>query len=300
MFSSKAFLAPMAGITDPAFRLLCHNLGAGLTTTDLVSVNSIAAKGTELIEYSEKETPRAIQLFGNDPGLTEEAVKKVSKNFDIIDFNIGCPAKKITQAEAGAALLEKPERLREIFKALTSTKTTATIKMRTGVKEHGRHIEIARIAEEEGISMITLHARTLKQGYSGKADWEQIKRLKEAVNIPVIGNGDIRSPEDAKRMMEETGCDYVMIGRAAMGNPYIFRQVDDYLRKGDYEGLSEKKKLSYFMEYLRLAEDFPIKFADIKEHAMKYTKGTEGGAGLRDEITRAESIDDIKRILTTP
>ena len=246
-FSSKAFLAPMAGISDPACRLLCKEAGAGLVITELTSIHAILAKEKELsqksesitnfIEFSEKERPVSVQLFGHDINTAVKAAQIVEPFFDIIDFNMGCPAPHITNTMAGAALLEKPEHVEKLFSKLVSAvNKPVTLKIRAGISNDNCYLykPIAKIAENCGVQMITLHARTLKQGYSGTANWQLIKELKDMVNIPVVGNGDIAKPEDAKRMIDETGCDYVMIGRAAMGNPYIFRQVNEYLETGSY------------------------------------------------------------------
>ena len=281
----------MAGITDPAFRLLCNELGAGLCVTELTSVNSIVSK--RMIEFSKKEKPRSVQLFGNNISLTVKAAKILEKDFDMIDFNMGCPSPKITQQEAGAALLQKEAHVRKLFTSLVkAVKIPITLKLRTGIDKPDKYLKIAKIAEECGISMITLHARTLKQGYSGKADWSCIKKLKESVKIPVVGNGDVETPEDAKRMIEETKCDYVMIGRAVRGNPYIFKQINDYLKTGKYK---KENQIKYFKKYLKYTKDFNIKFPDIRGHAMHYTKGMEGGAELRSKMSKVKDISELKK-----
>src|SRR3989338_3387259 len=197
-FSSKAFLAPMAGVSDPALRLLCKELGAGLVVTEFTNIHAIVAKETQLqqisqfIEFSEKERPLSIQLFGSDLVALEKAVKIVSPHFDIIDYNMGCPAPHITEQMACSALLQEPELTRKIFRTMVSSTTKPiTIKIRAGITQPNKWQEIATIAEQEGISMITFHPRTVKQGYSGKSDWELIKQLKQQVSIPVVGNGDI-------------------------------------------------------------------------------------------------------------
>ena len=297
-FTSKVFLAPMMNITDPAFRLLCKENGAGLVYTELTSINSIVAKEKEIknfLEFSDKERPIAIQLFGSDKDLLVKAAKIVEPYFDIIDYNMGCPSAKVTKQMAGAALLQKPEIVRELLGSLVkAVKKPVTLKIRAGVNKPDKFLEIGKIAEESGISMITLHARTLEQGYSGKADWTLIKKLKKSVKIPVVGNGDIETPEDAKRMFKETGCDYVMIGRAAKGNPFIFKQVNDFLDKGSYE---KYDRIVAFKEYLKYAEKFNINFAAVRGQAMHFTKGMKGGAELRCKISRIESLEELKKIL---
>ena len=302
-FKKKAFLAPMAGLTDPAFRLLCSEIGAGLTITELTSIHSIIAKKNEIknfVQYSEKEKPRSVQIFGNNIKLSVEASKILEKHFDMIDINLGCPAPHITQQMAGAALLQKPEHMKKMFKSIVkNVDIPITVKMRTGVNDDSCFLKISKIAEESGIEMITLHARTVKQGYSGKANWDLIKKLKENVSIPVVGNGDINHAEDAKNMLKETKCDYVMIGRATRGNPFIFKQVNDLIENGNYNEISLKNKIKYFQKYLDYSKNFNVKFSDIKVHAMYYTKGIDGGAKLRNEMAKSKNIEEINNILNS-
>ena len=309
-FSSPIFFAPMAGVSDPALRLLCHELGAGLVVTELTSIHAIIAKEKELsglgkeiydfLQFSEKERPVSVQLFGSDVELLSRAAKIVEPYFDMIDYNMGCPAPHITCQMAGAALLQKPEMTRAIFRTLVLSVTKpVTLKMRSGVKNSNRmlFLEIARIAEEEGISMITLHPRTVEQGYSGKADWSLIKLLKQNVRIPVCGNGDVETPEDVKRMFDETGCDYVMVGRSACKNPFFFSQVNSYLSSGRYDVISFEDRLRYFWKYLDYASQFTINFANIKMQAMNFTKGSVGGARVRESLMFVKTIDELRSAL---
>ncbi|MEO9309230.1 MAG: tRNA dihydrouridine synthase DusB [Nitrososphaera sp.] len=304
-FPSRAFLAPMAGVSDVALRLLCKEMGAGLVITELTSIHAIVAKERQLrqenkqinefIEFSQKEKPIAIQLFGSDLEALEKAAKIVEPHFDLIDYNMGCPAPHITQQMAGGALLQNENLTRKIFHVLVSSvKKPVTLKMRAGVENQHVFKKIARIAQKEGIQMITLHARTVKQGYSGKADWRLIKELKETVDIPVVGNGDITTPEHAKQMIEQTGCDYIMIGRGAMGNPFIFKQINDYLSTASYEKFHSDYKIKVFCKYLDYADSYKIKFANMKQQAMRFTKGLVGGAQLRSQIMNAHTIDELK------
>jgi len=264
-FSSKAFLAPMAGVSDPALRLQCKQMGAGLVVTEFTNIHSIIAKEKQLkenmqtiqkfIEYSEQERPLSVQLFGSDLFALEKAAKIVEPYFDIIDYNMGCPAPHVTKQMAGGALLQEVNLTQQIFQTLVNAvKKPVTLKIRSGVTDASKFLfrEIAEIAEDEGIQMITLHPRTVNQGYSGNADWTMIKELKEISNIPIVGNGDIVTPEDAKIMIDKTNCDYVMIGRGAMGNPFLFEQINDYLETNTYKEYSFHDKLDSFFNYLHL------------------------------------------------
>jgi len=310
-FSSRAFLAPMAGVSDPALRLQCKKMGAGLVVTEFTSIHSIVAKEkqlkdhmkkiTEFIEYSDQERPLSIQLFGSDLSVLEQAAKIVEPYFDIIDYNMGCPAPHITQQMAGGALLQQTNLTQQIFQTLVSAvKKPVTLKIRSGVTDASRFLfkEIAEIAEDEGIQMITLHPRTVNQGYSGNADWNLIKELKEISGIPIVGNGDITTPEDAKNMLDETNCDYVMIGRGAMGNPFLFEQINDYLKTNTYKEYSFKDRLDSFFDYLHLTDQYKIKFANLKSQAMRFTKGMNGGSKLRAKITVSTNIEELEQIMT--
>lgn len=309
-FSSKAFLAPMAGVSDPALRLQCKKMGAGLVVTEFTNIHSIIAKDQQLkenqqtiqefIEYSEQERPISVQLFGSNLVALEQAVKIVEPYFDIIDYNMGCPAPHITQQMAGGALLQEVNLTQQIFSTLVNaTKKPVTLKIRSGVTDASRFLfrEIAEIAEDGGIQMITFHPRTVSQGYSGKADWNLIKELKEISNLPIVGNGDILTPIDAKAMMEETGCDFVMIGRGAMGNPFIFEQINDYLNTNSFQEYTFKDKLDSFFDYLDLTNQYKIKFSNIKSQAIRFTKGVKGSSKLRSKITFSKNIDELKKIM---
>ena len=309
-FTSKVFLAPMAGVSDPALRIMCKEMGAGLVVTELTSVNAIVAKHeqlesqskniTEFIEFSEKERPLSIQLFGSDIVALEKAAKIVEPHFDMIDYNMGCPAPHITKQMAGGALLQNADLTRQIFRTLVNTiKKPVSLKMRIGVTEENNSLflDIAKIAEQEGIAMMTLHPRTVSQGYSGHANWEMIKKLKQNVSVPVVGNGDITSPEIAKKVLDYTGCDYLMVGRGAMGNPFIFEQINDYLENGVYKKYTLTDRLEAFVKYLELTEKYNIRFANIKQQAIRFTKGTVGGAQLRNRLSTATNTDDLKGLL---
>jgi len=309
-FSSKAFLAPMAGVSDPALRLMCKKMGAGLVVTELTSVNAIVAKQkqlqsqmkdiTEFLEFSEKERPLSVQLFGSDIIALEEAAKIVEPFFDVIDYNMGCPAPHITKQMAGGALLQNPSLTQDIFRTLVnSVKRPISLKMRIGVNESNKLLfqDIAKIAEREGIQMVTLHPRTVSQGYSGHSDWDMIKKLKQIMSIPVVGNGDITSPEIAKKMFDYTGCDYVMIGRGAMGNPFIFEQINDYLECGKYKKYGIHEKLDAFVQYIDATSNYNIRFVNIKQQAIRFTKGIVGGSALRKRLSAANNIDELTELL---
>lgn len=300
----------MAGVSDPALRLLCRRMGAGLVVTELTSIHSIVAKERQLqkssqnitnfIEYSEQERPLAVQLFGSDLDALARAARIVEPFFDIIDYNMGCPAPHITQQMAGGALLQEPNLTRRIFQTLVSSvDKPVTLKIRAGVTDASNHLfrDIAPMAQDEGIQMITLHPRTVSQGYSGRAKWDLIAELKRLVRIPVVGNGDITSPEDAAAMISSTGCDYIMIGRGAMGNPFLFEQVSDYLDTGRYRQHSLKERLDVFFEYLEISRNFRIKFASIRQQAMRFIRGAPGASKLRDQITRATNHDKLVTII---
>ena len=309
-FSSRAFLAPMAGVSDPALRLQCKQMGAGLVVTEFTNIHSIVTKEKQLkenmqtiqefIEYSELERPLSVQLFGSELFALEKAAKIVEPYFDIIDYNMGCPAPHITQQMAGGALLQEVNLTQQIFSTLVNAvKKPVTLKIRSGVTNASKFLfrEIAEIAEDEGIQMITLHPRTVSQGYSGNADWKMIKELKEISNIPIVGNGDITTPEDAKAMIDETGCDYIMIGRGAMGNPFLFEQINDYLKTNSYKEYSFKDRLDSFFDYLHLTSQYKIKFSNIKSQAMRFTKGMKGGSKLRFRITFSKSNEELEKIM---
>jgi len=309
-FSSRAFLAPMAGVSDPALRLQCKQMGAGLVVTEFTNIHSIIAKEKqfkenmqtiqEFIEFSEQERPLSVQLFGSDLVALEKAAKIVEPYFDIIDYNMGCPAPHVTKQMAGGALLQEVNLTQQIFHTLVNAvKKPVTLKIRSGVTDSSKFLfrEIAQIAEDEGIQMITFHPRTVSQGYSGHSDWSMIKELKEISSIPIVGNGDIITPEDAKMMIDETDCDYVMVGRGAMGNPFLFEQINDYLKTNSYKEYSFTDRLDSFFDYLHLSTKYKIKFANIKSQAMRFTKGMNGGSKMRSKITISKDIIELEKIM---
>ena len=309
-FSNRAFLAPMAGVSDPALRLQCKKMGAGLVVTEFTNIHSIIAKENQLkekmktiqefIEYSDEERPLAIQLFGSDLHALEKAAKIVEPYFDIIDYNMGCPAPHITSQMAGGALLQEVNLTQQIFSTLVNAvKKPVTLKIRSGVTDASKFLfrNIAEIAENEGIKMITLHPRTVSQGYSGNADWDLIKELKEISSLPIVGNGDITTPDEAKTMIDNTNCDYIMIGRCSMGNPFLFKQINDYLKTNTYNEYSFKDRLDSFFDYLHLTKKYKIKFANIKCQTIRFTKGMKGSSKLRSKITLIKDIEELEKIM---
>lgn len=299
--SDKVFLAPMAGINDIAYRVLCKEHGAGLVYTEMVSANALSRgnKATELmLESVPDEKPVIAQIFGQNTESLVAATRIISDNynFDAIDINMGCPATNIIREGAGSALLNRPNKIGEIINAMVKvSKIPVTAKIRVGVNfKNIVAVEVAKIIEDNGASAIAVHGRVSIQGYAGKANWKHIKDVKDAVNIPVIGNGDVTSPESAKRMIDETGCDYVMIGRAARGNPLLFKQCDDYLKYGKYDKFTIRDNMKLFYKYLDYADKFGVNFKFVKVQANYFTKGIKGGARIRDQVAHVKTTDEIK------
>lgn len=296
----KAILSPMAGVTDVAFRALAKKYGAALTFTEFVNSTAIVRgneKTFDMVRVDESEKLAGVQLFGNNIEDIIYGAKNIQDQFDVIDINCGCPAYKVIKTGSGSALLQNPEKIKEIISRLVDElDKPVTAKIRSGINENNINaVEIAKAVEEAGASAITVHGRTQKQEYRGEADWEIIKKVKESVNIPVIGNGDVTTPEIFKKRLDESGVDYIMIARAAMGNPYLFRQINDYMKTGEYE---RKDGTEQFNEYLDNAEKYDISFIDIKAHAMQFTKGVKGGKSLRQMISETKHIDELMSIFS--
>ena len=301
---SDTILAPMAGVTDVAFRLLCKKYGAGLTVTEMISANALARENQatiKMIDVVEAEKPRVIQLFGQNTDSLVQSAKYCEDKCEILDFNLGCPAAKIIKQGAGSALLERPNKIKEIVQALSqAVRIPVTVKIRLGIRTGSINvIKIAQICEEAGAKMIAVHARTQKQGYTGKADWNWIKKVKENVSVPVAGNGDVKSVEDYVRMKTETGCDYVMIGRGSLGNPYLFKQIADYNKTGKYTERSKVQQVKDFFAYLELAQKYNIHFNNVKFHAQAFTKGIPKSTQLRDSLSQIKNIPSLKKEMLT-
>lgn len=297
---NNIFLAPMAGITDLPFRVICKEHGAGLVYTEMVSSKGIFYndKGTsKLFEIEEKERPVAVQIFGSDPVVMGEIAKSVSKTANIIDINMGCPAPKVVKNMDGSKLMLNPKLVGEIVNSVVlSSDVPVTVKIRKGWDdEHINAVEIAKIIEENGASAITVHGRTREQFYSGVADWNIIREVKEAVGIPVIGNGDIIDGPSAKRIFEETNCDAIMIGRASNGNPWIFEEITDFLN-GDnlFKRPTNVEIKNMIIKHFNMLCDFKGEYTAIREmrkHIAWYVKGLENATKIRNEINKIENKD---------
>lgn len=300
-------LAPMAGITDLPFRLLCKEQGAGLLYTEMVSAKAISYHNrntVSLMETDPKEYPVALQLFGSEPELMGEVAKSIEDQpFDILDINMGCPVPKVVNNGEGSALLKDPALIRAIIKAVSgAVRKPVTAKMRIGFEGADVDpVEIARIMEDAGAAAIAVHGRTRQQYYSGRADWETIRRIKEAVSVPVIGNGDVDSPEKAEAMFRETGCDAVMIGRAVRGNPWIFREMNHYFATGELlPGPSLEELKEEILRHARMQIEKKGEYTGIREmrkHVAWYTAGMRHSAGIRRESNLISSYGELERLL---
>lgn len=302
-------LAPMAGISNSAYRRIIKEMGADLIYAEMVSDKAIVydnKKTLDLLKMDDSERPIAQQIFGSDKESFVQAAIQIEKTMspDIIDINMGCPVPKVAlRAQAGSALLKDPEKVYEIVKSVKeAVHVPVTVKIRSGWDEaHINAVEIARICERAGASAIAVHARTRAQGYTGKADWKIIRKVKESISIPVIGNGDVTCVDDFIRMQKETGCDAVMIGRGVLGNPWLIRQIKEYLESGKVmTNPTFKERIDMIRRhYELLLEDKPEKLAslEIRSHAIWYLKGMPNSSEIKNKICAAKSAEEIFDIL---
>ncbi len=300
-------LGPMAGVTDLPFRILCKECGADLIYTEMVSAKGIMYqnKNTEsLLVVEEEERPVALQLFGEDPVIMSEMAKRIEhRNFDILDINMGCPVPKVVNNGEGSALLKNPKRIGEIVSAISKAiDKPVTVKIRKGFTEDTINaVEVAKVIEQSGGAAVAIHGRSREQYYSGKAEWDIIRKVKEAVSIPVIGNGDIFTPQDAKRMLEETGCDAIMMARGVRGNPWFFGQVKEYLETGRLiEKPTVDEVIAMILRHAKLQIEHKGEFTgmhEMRKHVAWYTTGYPKSAKLRSRVNEIETYDSLVALL---
>lgn len=307
VLDNRLILAPMAGVTDQPYRLICREQGCALVVTEMVSAKAILYRNKNtnaLLAVSEKERPAAVQLFGSDPEILGRIAAQVEEGpCDMIDLNLGCPVPKIVNNGEGSALMKDLKKAEKIFASVVKhTKKPVTVKFRKGFNDSQVNaVELARIAEGCGVSAVAVHGRTREQYYSGKADWGIIRQVKEAVRIPVIGNGDVFAPQDVKRMLEETGCDGVMIGRGAKGNPWIFSQSLHYLKTGQVPpkpGIKEIREM--ILRHGKLLAEFKgerTAMQEMRKHIAWYTAGLPHSSALRNEINQIDHLDGMLELL---
>lgn len=303
---NNLILAPMAGVSDLPFRLLCREQGAGLVCMEMVSAKAILYKNRnteELLTIDPKEHPVSLQLFGSDPDIISESAKQIEERpFDILDLNMGCPVPKVVNNGDGSALMKNPRLAGEIIeKTARAIKKPLTVKIRKGFDDaHVNAVELAHIAQESGAAAVAVHGRTREQYYAGHADWDIIRQVKEAVSIPVIGNGDIRTPEDVAAMAEQTGCDGYMIARGAEGNPWIFRQILHYFETGEHLARSDFSEVTeMLLRHAKMQIDCKGDYTGIREirkHAAWYTAGYRNSSKLRGRINEVENYEQLEAL----
>lgn len=303
---NNLILAPMAGVSDLPFRLLCREQGAGLVCMEMVSAKAILYKNRnteELLTIDPKEHPVSLQLFGSDPDIISEIARQIEERpFDILDLNMGCPVPKVVNNGDGSALMKNPRLAGEIIeKTARAIKKPLTVKIRKGFDDaHVNAVELAHIAQESGAAAVAVHGRTREQYYAGHADWDIIRQVKEAVSIPVIGNGDIRTPENVAAMAEQTGCDGYMIARGAEGNPWIFRQILHYFETGEHLSRPDFSEVTeMLLRHAKMQIDCKGDYTGIREirkHAAWYTAGYRNSSKLRGRINEVENYGQLEAL----
>ena len=307
ILENNVILAPMAGVTDLPCRLLCREQGAGCVVTEMVSAKAILYNNRntkELMQIHPQERPAAIQLFGSDPDIMAQIAARIEDGpYDFIDVNMGCPVPKVVNNGEGSALMKNPKQAEKVLSAMVkAVKKPVTVKFRKGFNDTSVNaVEFAKMAEGSGVAAVAVHGRTREQYYSGKADWDIIRQVKEAVKIPVIGNGDIFTPQDAGRMMEETGCDGIMVARGAKGNPWIFRRINHYLDTGEIlPGPSIEEIQAMILRHGHMLAAYKGEQTAMREmrgHVAWYTKGMPHSAALRNEINQVETLKGLAGLL---
>ena len=304
---NNIILAPMAGVTDLPFRLLCKEQGAGLVCTEMISAKAILYKNKNtdaLMEIHPEEMPVSLQLFGSDPAIISEMAKQIEEHpFSVLDINMGCPVPKVVNNGEGSALMKNPKLIGEIVSAVVKAiEKPVTVKIRSGFDaEHINAVEIAKIIEDSGAGAVAVHGRTREQFYAGAADWEVIAEVKNAVSIPVIGNGDITDGEGAAKMLHDTGCDGIMIGRAARGNPWIFREITSYLENGTLpEPPAKEERKETMLRHAKLQMQYKGEYTGVREmrkHISWYTAGMPHSAKLRDAVNAVENFAALEELI---
>ena len=304
---NKIILAPMAGVTNEAFFYVAKKYGAGLLCSEMVSDKGLIyhnEKTLSLLKFDDSLRPFSIQIFGSKKEELRDAAIMVEQiaHPDIIDINMGCSVPKILKSGSGAQLLKNPDYIFEIVKEVVdATNTPITVKIRSGFDHKNiNYLEVGKKIEEAGASAIAIHPRTKTDLFKGSADWSLIKSLKEHLTIPVIGNGDIKTPEDAKRMLDETGCDFVMIGRAAMGNPFIFKEINDYLETGSYETVSNDVKFDTMLEHFNHLDNLKtekVAVMEMRTHAAWYVKGMKDSAIFKNKLNQITTREELEELV---